>query len=152
MTLQGSGIPQDHTVWLGGRQIPIDPKGNFAAEQILPDGTHTVEVAVLDDAGNGTLYLRDLEFNRRDVFYIGVADLTVSQNGTTGPIDLFQGQNGRQPSDSSLDGRLAFYVNGKVSGRWRLTASADTREGPVKHLFSNFLDKSPDSLFRRINP
>src|SRR5213594_2383013 len=78
VTLQGSGIPQDHTVWLGGRQIPIDPKGNFAAEQILPDGTHTVEVAVLDDAGNGTLYLRDLEFNRRDLFYIGVADVTLS--------------------------------------------------------------------------
>ena len=123
----------------------------FAAEQILPDGTHTVEVAVLDDAGNGSLYLRDLEFKRRDLFYIGVADVTVSQNGATGPIDLFQGQNGRQPYDSSLDGRLAFYVNGKVSGRWRLTTSADTREGPVKNLFSNFLDKSPDSLFRRIN-
>ena len=33
-----------------------------------------------------------------------------------------------------------------------MTASADTREGPVKDLFSNFLDKSPDSLFRRIDP
>ena len=33
-----------------------------------------------------------------------------------------------------------------------MTTSADTREGPVKNLFSNFLDKSPDSLFRRIDP
>jgi hypothetical protein len=51
-----------------------------------------------------------------------------------------------------VDGRLAFYVNGKVSEKWRLTASADTREGPVEDLFSNFLDKSPESLFRRIDP
>ena len=58
----------------------------------------------------------------------------------------------RSPYDSSLDGRLAFYLNGKVSENWRLTASADTREGPVKDLFSNFLDKSPDELFRRIDP
>src|SRR5262249_6395517 len=137
VTVQGSGIPEGHTVWLAGRQIPIDPKGNFAAEQILPDGTHTVEVAVLDDAGNGALYLRDLEFKRRDLFYTGVADVTVSQNGAAGPIDLFQGQNAPQPYDSSLDGRFAFYVNGKLSARWRLTASADTREGPVKNLFSN---------------
>ena len=43
-------------------------------------------------------------------------------------------------------------MNGKFSEHWRLTASADTREGPVKDLFSNFLDKSPDSLFRRIDP
>jgi len=39
-----------------------------------------------------------------------------------------------------------------VRQNWRLTASADTREGPVKDLFSNFLGKSPDSLFRRIDP
>ena len=152
VTVQGSGIPADHTVWLVGRQIPIDPQGNFAAEQILPDGTHTVEVAVLDDAGNGSLYLRDLEFKRRDLFYVGVADITVSGSRSNGPIDLLQGRNAPQPYNSSLDGRLAFYVNGKVSERWRLTTSADTREGPVKSLFSNFLDKSPDSLFRRIDP
>src|SRR5437867_345060 len=56
VTVQGSGIPTDHAVWVAGRQIPIDPQGNFVAERILPDGTHTVEVAVLDDAGNGSLY------------------------------------------------------------------------------------------------
>src|SRR5262245_34945568 len=152
VTVQGTGIPADHTVWVAGRQIPIDPQGNFAAEEILPDGTHTVEVAVLDDGGNGSLYLRDLEFRRRDLFYVGVADITVSRSRSGGPIDLLQGQNPAQPYDSSLDGRLAFYVNGKVSQHWRLTASADTREGPVKDIFSNFLNKSPDSLFRRINP
>jgi flagellar motor protein MotB len=152
VTVSGSDIPENHSVWVAGRQIPVDPKGNFTAEEILPDGTHTVEVAVLDDAGNGSLYLRDLEFKRRDLFYIGVADVTVSKNGSSGPIDLFQGQNATQPTDSSLDGRLAFFVNGKVNEHWRLTASADTREGPVKNLFSNFLDKSPDALFRRINP
>jgi len=107
---------------------------------------------VLDAAGNGSLYLRDLEFKSRDLFYVGVADLTLSENRTSGPINLLQGANAPQPYDSSLGGRLAFYLNGGVTERWRLTASADTREGPVKTLFSNFLDKSPDSLFRRVDP
>jgi hypothetical protein len=150
--VQGNGIPAGQTVWVAGRQIPVDPQGKFAAEEILPNGTHTVEVAVLDDAGNGSLYLRDLEFKRRDLFYVGVADLTLSKNSANGPVDLLQGENAQQPYDSSLDGRLAFYVNGKVTQHWRLTASADTLESPVKDLFSNFLDKSPDSLFRRIDP
>jgi hypothetical protein len=150
--VRGSGIPAGHTVWVAGRQIPVDPQGNFAAEEILPNGTHTVEVAVLDDAGNGSLYLRDLEFKRTDLFYVGMADLTVSKNSASGPAKLQDGVNTLQPFDSSLDGRLAFYLNGKVSQNWHLTASADTREGPVKDLFSNFLDKSPDSLFRRIDP
>jgi flagellar motor protein MotB len=150
--VQGSGIPTDHTVWVAGRQVPVDAKGNFAAEVILPSGTQTVEVSVLDAAGNGSLYLRDLEFKRRDLFYVGIADLTISGNRATGPIDQVQAANAPQPYDSSLDGRLAFFVNGHVSERWKLTASADTREGPVKDLFSNFLNKSPDSLFRRIDP
>src|SRR5881296_121800 len=150
--VQDSGIPAGHTVWVAGRQIPVDPKGNFAAEEMLPAGAHSVEVAVLDDAGNGSLYLRDLEFKRTDLFYVGIADLTVSKNSASGPAKLQEGENVRQPYDSSLDGRLAFYLNGKVRQNWRLTASADTREGPVKDLFSNFLGKSPDSLFRRIDP
>ena len=150
--VRGSGIPDGHTVWVAGRQIPVDPRGNFAAEEILPTGTHSVEVAVLDDAGNGSLYLRDLEFKTRDLFYVGMADLTVSKNSVSGPAKLQEGVNTVQPYDSSLDGRLAFYLNDKVSQNWHLTASADTREGPVKNLFSNFLDKSPDSLFRRIDP
>jgi flagellar motor protein MotB len=150
--VQGSGIPAGHTVWVAGRQIPVDPQGNFAAEEILPSGVHSVEVAVLDDAGNGSLYLRDLEFKRTDLFYVGLADLTLSKNSASGPAKLQEGENDPHPYDSSLDGRLAFYVNGNVRQNWRLTASADTREGPVKDLFSNFLGKSPDSLFRRIDP
>jgi hypothetical protein len=150
--VQGSGIPAGHTVWVAGRQVPVGPKGNFSAEEILPNGTHTVEVAVLDNAGNGSVYLRDLEFKRRDLFFFGVADLTVSKNSVSAAEKLQQGDNTTQPIDSSMDGQLAFYLNGKVSQNWHLTASADTREGPVKDLFSNFLDKTPDELFRRINP
>ena len=150
--VQGGGIPAGHTVWVAGRQVPVDPQGNFVAEEILPTGAHTVEVAVLDDAGNGTVYLRDLEFKRRDLFYVGVADLTLSESHSHGPVDQLQGENAPQPFDSSVDGRLAFYVNGKLNENWHLTTSADTREGPVRDLFSNFLDKTPDSLFRRIDP
>jgi len=150
--VQGSGIPADHTVWVAGRQVPVDPQGNFAAEEVLPAGAHTVEVAVLDDAGNGSLYLRDLQFKRNDWFYVGIADLTLSETRSNGPVELLQGDDAPRDYDSSVDGRLAFYLNGKVGDQWRLTASADTREGPLEDLFSNFLDKSPDSLFRRIDP
>src|SRR5947208_292381 len=108
--VRGSGIPASHTVWVAGRQIPVDPQGNFAAEEILPAGAHSVEVAVLDDAGNGSLYLRDLEFKRTDLFYVGVADLTVSKNSASAPAKLQEGENNPQPYNSSLDGRLAFYL------------------------------------------
>jgi flagellar motor protein MotB len=150
--VQGGGIPANHSVWVAGREVPVDASGNFAAEEILPTGAHTVEVAVLDEGGNGNLYLRDLEFKRKDTFYVGLADFTLSESRTSGPAELLQGAESPVDLDSSLDGRLAFYLNSKFGEHWHVTASADTREGPVEDLFSNFLDKSPDSLFRRIDP
>jgi flagellar motor protein MotB len=150
--VQGSGIPAGHSVWVAGREVPVDAAGRFAAEEILPTGAHTVEVAVLDPDGNGRLYLRDLEFKRQDWFYVGIADFTLAETRSNGPAGLLQGEDAPQPFDSSMDGRLAFFVNGKFGEHWKLTASADTREGPVEELFSNFLDKSPESLFRRIDP
>jgi len=152
VSVRGSGITRDQEVWVAGRPIPIDNSGSFVTEEILPEGPHTVEVAVVDKEGSGELYLRDLEFKSKDWFYVGMADVTLSENSASGPIDLLQGDNANHDYDSALDGRLAFFVNGKFGDHWKLTASADTREGPLDNLFSNFMDKSPDSLFRRIDP
>ena len=152
MTVRGSAIPAGHTVYVAGRAVPVADDGSFVAQEILPSGVHTVEVAVLDEQGNGELYLRDIELEGKDWFYVGMADLTLTSNDSNGPIELLQGENSPNDFDSSADARLAFFLNGKFNEHWRLTASADTRDGPLEDLFSNFLDKSPDSLFRRIDP
>ena len=152
VSVRGNGISSEQEVFVGGRPVPVDENGSFVTEEILPQGAHTVEVAVVDKEGSGELYLRDLEFKTNDWFYVGMADLTLSENSVSGPIDLLQGANSQYDYDSSVDGRLAFFVNGKFGDYWKLTASADTREGSIENIFSNFMDKSPDSLFRRIDP
>jgi len=152
VSVRGNGIPAEHEVFVGGRPVPVDQNGSFVTEEILPQGAHTVEVAVVDKEGIGELYLRDLEFKNNDWFYVGMADLTLSESSANGPIDLMQGANSDYDYDSNVDGRLAFFVNGKFGDHWKLTASADTREGSIENIFSNFMDKSPGSLFRRIDP
>ncbi len=149
--VNGDGVPPNHTVWLAGQELPVDEEGRFVGEVILPAGMHTVEVAVLDDEGNGELFLRDLELERSDWFYMGIADLTLSYDLSGDRPDELDGNNATD-LDAFANGRLAFFVNGKFGQDWKLTASADTREGPVEDLFSNFLDKSPVSLFRRLDP
>ena len=150
--VQGSEVPEGHRVYVAGRPVPVDPEGNFVTEEILPEGAHTVEVAVLDEAGDGRSYMRDLEFEPRDWFYVGMADLTLSHSETNGPMDLLSGEDSIYDLDSNADGRLAFYVNGKFGNKWRLTASADTREEPLENLFSGLMEKTPDALFRRMDP
>ncbi|MBI3186759.1 MAG: flagellar motor protein MotB, partial [Gammaproteobacteria bacterium] len=148
----GTQIPPDHTVWLGGLPVPVTDKGEFVAEGIYPPGLQTVEVAVLDKEGNGNLYLRDLELQKNDWFYVGVADVTAAWDNTNGPAQLVTQDQTHYDNDLAVDGQLAFYVNGKFGDNWKLTASADTREGPLNEIFDNFLNKSPDALFRRLDP
>lgn len=150
--VQGNGIPSEHSVWVAGRAVSVSDGGKFVTETILPAGMHTVEVAVLDRAGNGQLFLRDLELKRNDWFYVGIADITASIDKTNGPASLVTADNTDYDDDTNVDGRLAFYTKGKFGDGWKLTASVDTLEGPLEDTFNNFLDKSPGALFRRIDP
>jgi flagellar motor protein MotB len=150
--VHGTDVPEGHNVWMAGYIVPVDENGSFVAEEILPEGMHTVEIAVLDNFGNGELFLRDLALKKSDWFAVGIADFTLSGNKTNGPAELLSPDKPQYSEDMSLQGRLAFYSNGKFKNGWSLTASADTREGPLDEIFSNFVDKSPDALFRRIDP
>ncbi|MCK4588158.1 MAG: OmpA family protein, partial [Gammaproteobacteria bacterium] len=148
----GEQVPEGHKVWFAGRELPVNDSGEFGGEFIIPSGLHTVEVSITDQAGNGHVYQRDLELENSDWFYVGIVDLTASIDTTNGSAQQITGDDTRYNNELSLDGRLAFYVKGKFANESVLTASTDTREGPVDELFSNFMNKSPDALFRRIDP
>ena len=150
--VNGSQIPEGHSVWLAGRRIPVSDDGTFVAEEIFEKGYHSVEVAVLDEAGNGELYLREMQFKKNDWFYVGIADFTMVKDSTNGPAELVTGDESSYDSDLNIEGRLAYYANGKFGNDWQLVSSADTREGPVDELFSNFIEKDPRALFRRVDP
>ncbi len=148
----GSHIPAGHKVWLAGRPVPLGKDGKFVSEQLLPSGMHSVELAVLDGQGNGELFLRDLELKKNDWFYVGIADITAARDRTSGPAQLVTQDQTHYDNNLSVDGRLAYYTKGKFGEDWQLTSSADTREGPLKDIFSNFMNKAPDAMFRRIDP
>ena len=152
VTVHGDKIPKDHSVWLAGRPLPVNDKGAFVSDEIFKPGLHTVEVAVLDKEGNGELFLRELEFKKSDWFYVAIADLTIAKDKTNGPANFVTQDDTHYENELNTDGRLAFYVDGKFASAWQLRASADTGEGPIDEIFSNFMDKSPDALFRRMDP
>jgi len=152
VTVYGSSVPTDHSVFVAGHAVPIGMEGKFVSEEILPSGRHTVEVAILDKAGNGDLFLRDLDLKKSDWFYVGIADVTASRDFTTGPADIVTNDQTHYKNEMSYDGRLAYYTKGKFGNGWELTSSADTLEGPLKDIFRNFGDKSGAALFRTIDP
>ena len=152
VTINGENIPKDHNVWLAGVQVPINEEGQFVSEELFPRGMHTIEVAVLDEEGNGELFLRDMEFAKSDWFYVAIGDVTVAKDRTTGPARLVTQDEDQFNNDINFNGRFAYYTEGAFGDDWQLTSSADTQEGPVDELFSNFLEKNPRALLRRLDP
>ncbi len=150
ITVNGLNVPADHQVWVMDQRIPLDEKNAFVAQQIIPSDLHTVEVALLDEAGNGQLFWRDLELKRNDWFYVGIADLTLGLNDNSGSPSLVTGDDDNY-KESTAHGRIAFYAKGKVKEKYTITTSADSREEPLDELFSNFDKKDPRSLLRRLD-
>ena len=152
VTINGDNIPKDHKVWLAGEQVPVNEQGQFVSEELFPRGMHTIEVAVLDEEGNGELFLRDMEFANNDWFYVAIGDVTAAKDSTTGPAKLVTQNDDEFNNDINILGRFAYYTEGSFGDDWQLTSSADTQEGPVDELFSNFLEKNPRALLRRLDP
>ncbi|MBL4711809.1 MAG: flagellar motor protein MotB, partial [Gammaproteobacteria bacterium] len=150
--INGDNIPNGHNVWLAGKKVPVNEQGQFVSEELFPRGMHTIEVAVLDNEGNGELFLRDMEFARNDWFYVALGDITIAHNRTTGPAKLVTQDEDEFNNDINVIGRFAYYTEGTFGDDWQLTSSADTQEAPFDELFSNFLEKDPRSLLRRLDP
>lgn len=152
ITVSGTRIKPGETVTVLGQQIPVDANGRFVARQILATGPHGVEVSVKGADGRTATFRRNVSIPDDDWFYVAVGDLTVGKNKTTGPAELVTNDLQHYRNETYVDGRGAFYLKGKIKGDWLLTAAADTREQPLKDLFSNFSQKDPRYLLRRIDP
>lgn len=152
VTVNGEKLAPNSAVEVLGMSVPVDPNGKFAMRQILPAGDHAVNV-LTDGGGTRNEFNRNIYIPRNDWFYIGIADLTAGQNSVKGPAALVTGDDSnRYSEDLFVDGRLAYYLKGKVRDSWLLTSSADTQEAPVDELFSNFTAKDPRALLRRLEP
>jgi len=152
VTVSGEHVAAGAPVTALDLPVPVDRNGRFALRQILPPGPHEVAVAVGQADGSVARYSRSLSIADDSWFYVAMADLTLGNNSTTGPIELVTNDLDQYDESSFAYGRTAFYVKGRIKGKYLLTASADTREQPIEHLFSNFSEKDPRYLLRRIDP
>ena len=151
--VSGRNVPAGHSVTVLGIPAPVDEKGSFAIRQIVAPGPHDVNVSIANPKGLASVFERSVVIPDHDFFYVALADLTVGKNGTTGPASVLNPEKADEYQDKIyVNGRLAFYLKGKVQGDTLLTAAADTREQPIKQLFSNLDSKDPRYLLRNLDP
>lgn len=150
VTVFGRNVPEGYRVRALNDTIALDQNHSFVMQRILPPGEHDVDVAVLSSLkGSALEFNRQVNIPQNDWFYVGLADLTVAKR--TGDANIEAVRPGEY-DDVYSKGRLAFYVKGKIKGRYLLTAAADTGEDDIDNLFRNLDKKDPRQLLRRIDP
>jgi len=149
----GRDLGRARSAMVNGESVTLDEDRQFVTEYLLPQGTHAFEVQVtLDD---NTTYTRPLttKVDGRYFFATALADVTVGKNIVTGNIETLEvDDSSYYGGDMFVDGRLAFYLKGKIKGRYLVTAQMDTGHDDIDDLFDNLQRKDADSLFRRLDP
>lgn len=148
----GQGLEPSSTVSVNQLLVNVGEDGRFGLELLLPDGKHVIEVE--SESADGKIRTQPLsvELDSNYLFMVGLADLTVGENSVTGSLEPLAVDEHHYGGDIFVDGRLAFYLKGKVKGKYLITAQMDTGTEDIENLFDNFHQRDPQSLFRRLDP
>lgn len=150
VTVFGRNVPPGYEIQAFGEQIPVDPNQSFVAQRILAPGDQTVDVVVNGPAKGGELrFRRNIDIPENQWFYVALMDLTVGQN--TGDNNIESVRDG-EFDEVYTDGRAAFYLKGRIRGRYLLTAAADLDDDGLEDLFGARDLKDPRSILARIDP
>lgn len=150
VTVYGRNVPAGFGIEALGEKIPLDAERSFVMQRILPPGDHDIKVALSGASKSGGLHFnRNLNIPANDWFYVALADLTVGKRfGTTDVETVRAGEY----DSVYTKGRFAFYLKGKIKGKYLLTAAADSGEDDIENIFRNLDSKDPKQLLRRIDP
>ena len=143
--IHGSDVPAAYALTIDGEAVPVDSRGTFAVERILPVGEYHMDVGITDARKETWHRQLDVKVSGGYLFMVGIADLTVGENDFSGSSKALSDEGDQDGSVS--DGRLAFYMKGKFAGKYRVTAQVDTTEEDLGDVFSDIDRTDPQSVW-----
>ena len=149
--VNGIDVGTGYTVLINGERAVVDTEGKFVVEQHLPMGLHDLVVNVSDG--------KDIDFDRtlnvnvtgKYMYMVGIANLTVGENNVSGNVEPL-GNDDHFDEEVFVDGRAAFYLKGKIKGKYLITAQLDTTEDELRNLGDRLEAEDPTAIFRRLDP
>ncbi|ADQ14002.1 hypothetical protein [Halanaerobium hydrogeniformans] len=82
-------------------------------------------------------------------FFVGLAELYYGNNSIKSEIELVDDSD--QFAEEVDIGRIAFYLRGKIQGKYLITAWLDTGEEKIDEIFKNITDKKKTTPFEKID-
>ena len=147
----GRDIAQGNSIKIDNEVVSLQD-GKFFVEKLLPDGRHSFDVAITDNAKQSYNKALNVDLKGKYMFMVALADVTIGEGKVTGNLESLSDGDKHLDGDLFVDGRLAFYLKGKIKGKYLVTAQMDTGTEAIEDLFDDIHKKDPRSLFRRLDP
>ncbi|PIQ87487.1 MAG: hypothetical protein COV74_00520 [Candidatus Omnitrophica bacterium CG11_big_fil_rev_8_21_14_0_20_45_26] len=140
--VRGQTAP-DCEVSVNGQKATSGADGSFQIEIFTEPGPQAVLVSALSPEGKTVTYQEDVVVKDTTFFMVGLAEEEIGFNITNGNLEAV-GRDDQFHQSFYQDGRAAYYLKGKIKGRFLVTSRYDTQE-PLRHkLFTNL---DPDHYY-----
>ncbi len=148
----GNNIPKGHFISYRGQSISVNEYGKFLVEEHFPPGKHRILIDIQDKEKSENLRVPfNIDVTGKYFFMVGIADMRIGENSLSEKI---AGLSGDDDYDGNVfvDGRFAYFLKGKVKGKYLITSQLDTTEGNIEDIFKGLHRKNSEALFRRLDP
>ncbi|MDI6792020.1 MAG: OmpA family protein [bacterium] len=143
LPIKGEASPPGTSVRINGQVIKTTPDGDFNTEIKLKEGINPLLIEVIGKDGSVEKLERAVRVDTDYIFLAAMADGLIGQIKTSGNIDPLSPDD-KYDGDLYAEGRLAYYLKGKVKGKYLVTSSLDTDRKDEKRLLTNL---DPDKYY-----
>jgi hypothetical protein len=148
LALSGRTDP-GNSVWANDRPLDVTPEGRFDTVVELPAGKSHLVMRVEDPQGRVGTIERDVDVARNQLFLMAFADAEFGKLETDGFVE---GGGIDAGDEYYTEGRLAFYLKGRIRGKYLITAAFDSEREEVGDLFSDLNGDETSRLLTNLDP
>ncbi|MDH5691970.1 MAG: OmpA family protein [Gammaproteobacteria bacterium] len=136
-------------VIVNGKEVEVSSDGYFALPLHLQAGENNLTVIARDSRDRETKIERSYNVSDSHLFFVALVDGEYGQLEGEGYIDAAGMNNSSEFYD---EGRVAYYLKGRILGKYLITSAFDTGLNSFDKLFEDLDDEQLDRFYTNLDP
>ncbi|MBI1977891.1 MAG: hypothetical protein HYS55_03980, partial [Candidatus Omnitrophica bacterium] len=141
LLVRGTTVPWNQ-ILVNGEPVAVNLDGSFQKELYTQPGKQAVQITTADPEGNAVSYQEEVTVKDSYFFMVALGEQEFGFNKIDGNVEVV-GREDKFHHDFYQEGRLAYYLKGKIKGKALVTSRYDTGD-PRGELFTNL---DPDAYY-----
>ncbi len=147
-TVSGKTNPKN-AIFVGDVEIDVEADGSFSHAVSLDGGHNLISVRAVNPEGFEGSVEHGVEAGNTDLFFMAFANGKVGQLKGKGYLE---GAGMQEDKKYYNEGRVAYYLKGRVKGKYLITSAFDSGTQEVNKLFDGLDEKDNSKLFTNLDP